>query len=283
MNRRIIITCFILLFVAQIQAQTEEIFNIPRFRLGVEAGIDGLFGEKNKLPMVRENHSSSYYYDGDEEYHCGFILPAQNAKLFYLGLKPEYVISKRFTVSTGVRFSFNKTVYDSDRDYFLWKVSESADGNNANYLKIKEITQSSYCLGIPLEIRFFLREKDYPVRQYLIFGAAFNFLVASNEKVSFQNSAMNKYTSDVLNQIDRSIGAYKSFYAGVGFKIGKTNHPFGNIEIHAPVITFVGDRPNSLIRTDRGTLYGMGFQTTLQIPLFKKYQLTYTVIDDDDD
>ena len=278
MNRRIIITCFILLFVAQIQAQTEEVFNISRFSMGVEAGMDALFGGKNKLPMIRENHSSSYYYDGDEEYHCGFILPSQTINSLYLGLKPEYVISKRFTVSTGIRFSFNKIVYDSDRDYFLWKISESTDENYTNYLKIRDITQKNYYIGIPMEIKFYPREIDAPARQYCKLGVALNFLATSTEDVSFQNPAMNNYTADVLNKIDRISGFHGCVYVGVGFKIGNTNYPFGNIEFHFPVGVFSKNGSNSLVNDE---IAGLGFQAALQIPLFKKHQLTYTVIDDD--
>ena len=277
MNRGIIITCFILLFVAQAQAQTEEIFNIPRFRLGVEAGIDGVFGEKNKPPMIRENHSS--YYDGDNDYYCGFIFSTQIINSLYLGLKPEYVISKRFTVSAGVRFSFNSVKYDSDRDYFLWKVNESSDGTNTNYLKIEEITQKSYYVGIPIEIKFFPREIDYPVRHYFIIGTTLNFLATSTEEVSFKNPAMKKYESSVSNQISPS-GFYQYLYGGFGLKMGNTKYPFVNIEFHFPVLVFADDKPNSLVNMNN--VFGFGGQMSLQIPLFKKHQLTYTVIDDND-
>jgi hypothetical protein len=65
-------------------------------------------------------------------------------------------------------------------------------------------------------------------------------------------------------------------HAGVGLKFGKMNYPFGNIELHFPVITFGENRVNSF-----ATFQGIGFRilTTLQIPIAKKYKLEYTVID----
>jgi len=276
MSKNLIITCFFLLFVVHAQAQNEKTITTPRFRLGVEFGADALFGEKNKLPMIRENQSS-YYYDYDYDYYGGFILDEREIDFFYVGLKPEYLIHKKLSISVGARFSFNKTVYDSDRDYFLWKVSESEDGMTTNYLKIKDISQKNYYIGIPIEVRFFPNERDYPVRQYFILGTSLNFLATSTEDVSFKNSAMNKYTPDVLNQIGRANSFTQCIYVGAGLKIGRTNHPFGTVEFHFPVFMMANDKPNALVKTDGAV--GFGLQTSLQIPLFKKHQLTYIIND----
>jgi hypothetical protein len=277
MTRGIIISCFVLLFVVHAQAQNEETVITPRLRLGVEAGVNTVFGEANKLPMIRENHSS--YYDGyDDDYYCGFIIPeGKQVNFFYLGLKPEYLVHKRVIVAVGVRFSFNKTVYDSDKDYFLWKISESEDGTNTNYLKIKDITQKNYYVGVPIEIKVFPRELDYFVRHYFIFGMALNFLATSTDEVSFKNPAMQKYASEITNQIGLPNSSSLCMYAGFGLKIGRTNHPFGNIQFHFPVLMFADDKPNSLVKTNNAL--GFGIQTSLQIPLLKKHQLVYVVND----
>jgi hypothetical protein len=277
MKKNLIITCFVLLFAAQMQAQTEELITTPRFRLGIELGADALFGEANKLPQIRENRSYYHYYD-DYDYYCGFIYDENETDFFYIGVKPEYLIHRRVAVAMGIRFSFNQIVYDSDKEYFLWKLRESGDGLNTSYLRIKDITQRNYYVGIPMEIKIFPREMDYFVRHYFILGAVFNFLVASTNDVSFKNPAMNKYTSEVSNQIDGLSTFHGNLYGGFGLKIGRTNHPFGNIEFHFPVVMLASDKPNSLLKTDGA--FGFGFQTSLQIPLFKNHQLTYTVIND---
>jgi hypothetical protein len=241
----------------------------------VEAGVSTIFGEANKLPMIREN-KSSYYYDGyDYDYYGGFIYDEKDVNFFYLGLKPEYLIHRRVAVALGVRFSFNKIVYDSDRDYFLWKVNE--DENETSYLRIKDISQKNYYLGIPIEIKIFPRELDYFVRHYFAFGTVLNFLATSTEDVSFKNPAMKKHTPDVLNQIEKANAFHGCVYAGFGLKIGRTNHPFGNIEFQLPVLMFANDKPNSLVKTEGA--FGLGIRATLQIPIFKKYQLEYVVND----
>jgi hypothetical protein len=272
MNRLIFITCFIFLFVAQTQAQTEEIISTPRFRLGIEAGVDGLIGRSNKLPMIRENKSS--YYNYEDDYYGGFIYDEQTFRSFYFGIKPEYLIHRRFAVAAGVRFSFNKIVYDSDKDYFLWKINESADGTT-NYVRIKDITQKNYYVGIPMEIRFFPREIDYPVRHYFLLGTSLNFLVNSNNDVSFKNSHMNKYDAEVSDQIDE-LAFHGFLYGGFGLKIGNTNQPFGNIEFHFPVLMLTNDKQNVLVNANDA--FGFGVQLSFQIPLCKKHQLNYTVI-----
>ena len=278
MKRNIIISCIIFLFVVHIQAQTEEIFAIPRLRLGVELGLNNLFVKANKLPMIRENHSYYHYYD-DYDYYGGFIPDGKNFTSCYLGVKPEYLVHKRVAVAAGVRFSFNKVVYDSDRDYFLWKLSESADGTQTNYVKIRNITQRNYYVSIPMEVKFFPREIDYPVRHYFVFGTAFNFRVTSNEEVSFKNSAMEKHESEVSDQIKGSSNFYGNLYLGFGIKIGKSTHPCGNIEFHAPLCVFyANDKPNSLVKM-RDAI-GSGLQLTFQLPLCKQHQLSYTVIND---
>jgi hypothetical protein len=273
MKKTFFILNFILLFAAQIWAQ-EKILKMPRLRLGFEVGAGAFFGETEKPSMIRENRS--YYYDYDYDFHCGFILPDQEFDFFYIGLKPEYSINKRFVVAAGLRLSYSKGALDSDRDYFLWKISET--GTNTNYLKINSISQHNYYIGVPLELKLFPREIDYFVRQYFILGTTLNFLAASTNSISFRNTKMEKYESEISAQLGKPDYFHGQLYLGVGLKIGKTNHPFGNIEFHLPVFIYGGDKLNSF--TKAGDAFGFGIKTILQIPIFHKHQLTYTIIDD---
>ncbi|MCL2131252.1 MAG: hypothetical protein FWH36_02165 [Lentimicrobiaceae bacterium] len=268
MKKRVFL-CFMVLLVAKAQAQEEQTTMFPRLRLGIEAGLNLLFeGEINKPPQIRE--SQSYYLDEDYDFHCGFILPYQDFSVFYFGIKPEYSLNKRFTVSAGLRFSFYKAVLGSDRNYFLWRISE--DDINTNYVKIKNITQKNYYVGVPLEIKFFPSGNDYPVRQYFILGTALNFLAASNSEAAFQNPAMEKYASEVLQQIKKPNIFYGLFYMGAGLKIGRMSNPFGVIEAHFPVTTYGNDKSDAFIKTAG---VGFGLRATLFIPILKEHQLTY--------
>ena len=90
---------------------------------------------------------------------------------------------------------------------------------------------------------------------------------------------MAKYEAEVSNQIDASSDFYGNLYFGFGIKIGKSTHPCGNIEFHAPLCVFyANDKPNSLVKMRDA--FGVGIQLSFQIPLCKQHQLSYTVIND---
>ena len=239
----------------------------------MEAGVIFLSGQFNRPDLIRENHY--YYNDQDYHYGCGFVIDNKTFFSYSFGLKAEYSLNKRIAIASGVRYNFFKAVLNSDRDYFLWKVSETE--TSANYITIKNISQKNYYIGIPLELKLFPREKDYFVRQYFIFGTLFNFLVVSNSEVAFQNQKMEKYSSEVMKNIGNPNRFQTVVYAGVGLKIGKLKYPVGNIEFHFPVLTFGKNNPNSFTKT-AGSV-GFGIRTTFQIPVIKKHQIIYTVED----
>jgi hypothetical protein len=266
---KLILTGMFLSAPLLISAQ-EEVISIPRFRLGIEAGImSAPYASTNKPANIRENRSYSSSYDYD--YYCGFLPEGQDFTLYYFGLKLEYALTKRFAVAAGLRFSFNPSSLDSDRDYFLWKTSE--DGVNTNYVKITDVSQKNMFVGIPLEVKFFPREIDYFVRHYFILGTTLNFLVSSKNEISYGNNKMEKYDALISEQIVKPNIFHGYLYAGFGLKIGHSSRPLGNIEMHFPVYMFDNKRLSSFARAKK--TFGIGIQTTLQIPLFKKYKLKY--------
>jgi hypothetical protein len=199
---------------------------------------------------------------------------SQQVTAFSFGIKPEYLIQKRLALATGIRFVYCKSYLYSDRDFFLWKISETE--TSTNLVKIRNISQRNLYLELPFEVRLFPREKDYIVRHYFVFGTAFTFLVSSSGNVEFQNPNMQKYTSKVLEYIGPPNFFQGTIYAGFGLKFGRMRYPFGNIEIHFPALTFCKAKQNSF--TDISVV-GIRFFTTLNIPVNRKQQLTYTVID----
>ena len=269
--KKLWIYIFCALLVTSIKAQEETTLTMPRLRLGVEAGVNYLSGQINKPEMIRE--SRSYYFAPDYDYHCGFVNEYPEFFSYGFGLKLEYVLHKRIAISSGLRFSFYKAALNSDRDFFLWKVSETE--TSANYVKISSISQTNYYLGIPLEARFFVTEKDFFARVYFIVGNSFNFLVASYNKVAFHNPEMEKYSSNVLGQIGDPNLFYGSFYGGIGLKLGKANYPFGSIELFFPAINYTRNNVHSFVNID--AVPSFGFRTTLNIPVFRKHQLIYTI------
>ena len=261
MKASIIFSCLVLLFVSQIQAQEEKSVTISPFRLGIETGANVFFGDASRPEMIRE---SGYYYHPDD-YYDGYIYDNQDTEFFYFGFKPEYTLSKyqRFAISSGIRFSYAQTTLTSDREYFLWKISET--GANTNYVRINRITQKNYHIGIPFEVRFFMRKKDSFVRQYFVWGTVLNILLSSSNDVSFKNAEMKKYASNVNENIKKPDFFHWNVYAGVGMKVGKTKYPFGYLEFLLPVTMLGKDHANSLMRTNGA--FGFGMQMNLLIPL----------------
>jgi hypothetical protein len=265
MKKNFIILCFIALFFYQVQAQEDKTVTVPRFHLGIESGASVLFGDINNHERIRSYHDYGFLFNFFPRIENDF-------SFYYLGIKPEYVLHKRIAIAAGVRFSLNTLTLGSDRKYFLWKVHE--EGTNTDYLTIQKISQKKYYIGIPLEVKFFPRVKDYIVRHYFIFGAVLNFLVASDSDVLFQNTAMEKYASDVLGQIGNP-NFHGQLFGGIGLKIGKTDRPFGNIELRFPIYMLTKEQSNSLIKENGA--FGFGLQATFQIPIFSKHQLVYKV------
>jgi len=271
-----ITTIFYFLFFVfcflQLNAQEQIIINYPRFRIGLEVGVDAFFGKINKPEMIRENQS--YYYDEDIFFFSGFVDNYKTHNFLYLGIKPEYTLSKRFAVSVGVRFVYNKLKLNADQDCFLWKISETE--TKTDYVRIKNITQNNYYIGIPLQIKFFPNEKDYFVRHYFVFGTALNFLIASPISVTFKDKKMDVYASQVLNQIGKPSIFQGYLYGGIGLKIGNSKYPFGVIEFH---LNYMYGKNNEKALANNKNKFGLGVQTTLQIPTARKHQFTYPIND----
>lgn len=276
MKKYVIILCLILLSISTIQAQEEKeiTLSMPRFRLGIEAGMDVLSGKINKPEQIRE--SQSYYSDGDNDYYGGFVSLNRDFAVPYLGLKMEYALHKRISVSAGLRFSFYKMTMKADRDYFLWRVYETQ--TSANYVKINHIGQQNYYAGVPLEIRFFPNEKDYFARVYILVGTSLNFLAASKNNVEFRTTAMEKYASEIMSHIEKPSIFQGNFYGGVGLKLGKMDKPFVNIEAHFPTLSYGIDNPKSFTNLTSNPMGG-GIRVILYMPFLKEQQLIYKVTD----
>ena len=86
-----------------------------------------------------------------------------------------------------------------------------------------------------------------------------------------------KYSSEVSGEIGKPSIFHGILYAGAGLKLGKTNNPFGNIEVHLPVLMYGNNNSKSFAKIENEV--GLGLRFTMYIPIFAKHQLTYTVTD----
>jgi hypothetical protein len=263
MNKSLVLLVAIVTFNQSLSAQETT---IPKLRLGIETGADVFFGKTDKPAMIRETRSSSYYYNNHDYYSS--VYDFQDVSFFHFGIKPEYTFSKRFTVAAGLRFSFSASTLESDRDYFFWKVNETE--TTTNYLRINEINQTNYYLGIPMEIRYFLHRKKY---FGFILGTSYNFLLASTDDVRFVNADMKKYASNVKENLEKPDFFQGCVYAGFGVNAGRAHHPHVSFEFYFPTIMYGRKgKTNSFTKTEGGVSAGFGMRVALQIPFFFKEQ-----------
>ena len=92
MKKYLFLPTLILLFVAHIQAQEEITYEIPRWHIGVELGINPLFGIISYQPNIRDTRRT--YLDKDGDYYGVYTHFGQAIQIpsFSIGIKPEYVI-----------------------------------------------------------------------------------------------------------------------------------------------------------------------------------------------
>jgi len=274
MKRTLLFLLFAIPILLPTQAQ-ELLFEVPKFRIGVEVGIQWFSAKTTKPTQIRENRSSYYYGHQDELFYCGFVRNENGLSQYFVGIKPEYSLTHWLTIASGLRFSIIGSQIKSDRDFFLWRISQ--DETHSNYIRISELNQKSYYFGIPLEIRLFPKHMDCFVRQYFVIGAMFNFYAFSNTRVDFINEDMQKYEKQIANDLKKPDIFSSNFYLGVGLKLGKMNRPFGNIEFQFPIFYLVGQNKKTLQLTSflerKGGGIGCGFNFSLKIPIPTKQKL----------
>ncbi|MDR0812007.1 MAG: hypothetical protein LBN23_07040 [Paludibacter sp.] len=259
-------------FCAFASAQELQIYEYQRLRIGVEAGLENLFGSNVKPAAIRESQSFYYgdYYHGDYYYGCGYMNETPSFTRFYFGVKPEYSLNYNFAVAAGLRFAWGKSSLISNRDYFLWKVQDTE--TMSNYIRINDINQTVYNIGIPLEFKVYPGKSDVFWRMYFKAGAVFNFAFAQDVAVDFTNAEMKKYLPEIKKQFESPDFFNGHFILAIGFKIGRQKHPFGAIELQMPIQFTNKPRLNSLFKMEDRV--GVGVQTTLFFPVGKQ-KLSY--------
>ena len=257
----------VLLQVSALFAQDQPTSERHNLKLAFEFGTNEILGKLVTPERMRENKSSGYFIDG-EFHEYGFFEKNNNTmETMYFGVKPEFFIFKnRIGIASGLRFSTVSSKLASHGDKFLWKVKEN--GLNTDYIQIDDIHQKSKMLSIPLEVRYFINNRELPFQTYFKIGASLNYQINVENQINITNKSMEKYSKLVNNQLSESNNLLSSFFYGAfGFKIGKYTEgrwmPWGNIELHFPYFLLT---KKPLAFTGNGYL-GAGFQLSFQIPI----------------
>ena len=233
--------------------------------VGIEAGMTVMGSEMSNMDYVRGNISD--YYDG----YSTNSLTSLTYRSF-VGIKYEiYSLNDRFGLLGGLRFSrMNSSIGKSDywtsgTNYFYWLYRQ--EGINTEYLKVKEINQTSDYIGIPLELRFFPAKRPHLFRLYFKLGAEINYLIQTQKDLIFYNHTMDPYKQDLLEKVGQPKTFYSSLYGGGGIRFGKDMKPSVSIEMCMPYL-FLTSESAGLVNP----IVGGGFQVNIQIPIKSKVQ-----------
>ena len=257
---------FLSFFPIIVFAQEVRIHEYQKFRIGFEAGYGSLSGNTVTPDAVRQNQSYYYEeYDYNDYYYSGYIYDYHRTSHYYFGVKPEFSIFSIFSVAAGIRFVGSNSKLNSDKDYFLWKVSEN--GLMTNYVRVKDIEEKGFYIGIPVEMTFYTNKKDIMVRHYVKGGVSINLSLSTKTTVNFENSTMKKHTNKVMSDIEKKKPFTPIGFVGSGIKIGRMNNPFGSVEFRIPFSTGFSSFVDFA--------FGAEIQAAFYIPMGEK-KLSYT-------
>lgn len=262
-NKRISIVSLLILLSTTVLSQEQEL-STSSWRIGIELGTHYISYDRiipDQVRAIAQGHSYRYSYSSS--YYSANRWGSGNIGVTYVSIKPEYLLTERLSLSSGIRFSFYNDMLTDNRNYFLWELP--GDANTANYLSVKNIEQFVYTLGLPVEFRFSPRRVDGIVRQYFVVGGLFNFATFTKTRVNMLNPSMNRYEEQVKEQLPRPTHFSNHFYAGIGLKIGKINRPFVNIEVQFPMFSF----SNSVVSSfaNNSNVGVIGISASFKVPI----------------
>jgi len=214
---RFMITLYCCLLAVWSHAQEES-----RIRLvGLEAGADILLVEVLRYDNIR---AEATWYSYEDKNVIGF------GSKFYGGLKAEFRSrNTKFGFSGGLRYTKLLTSMKKGNDYsypggtsdfFYFMVAQT--DNSLEYLKIKEINESSDYLGIPLSISY-APFGEHLFTVYFKAGLEFNYRLSTTTTVEFVNPEMKQHNDDVVDQLREpgNLNAVFNTATGVRIKAGQ--------------------------------------------------------------
>jgi hypothetical protein len=255
---RIFIFILPVLFSSLTKAEAQDKSKIHNFKLGLEVGFNSYWGGVVKPERAREDYSA--YKGYQDAWDIGSI---QSAMAYHVGLKSEYFFFKnRVGVATGIRVSRFSSDFESNNFYpVMWLLRQ--EGTRTDYVRIRSITQNSYYIGIPLEIRFFPNRRELPFQHYLKMGVAFSYRVHTEYKTKFYDEQMHFHAGTIEAQLGKPNVFNSYIYPTFGFKIGRSSSPWLNLEMYCSVL--ISQQTISFMKDGAG----VGFQLSVQLPLGK--------------
>ena len=231
-----------------------------RLSIGAEFGTNFANTKLTDQWSVRKGAINPYSF-GYDNYNTG----ASFHSAFY-GVKSEYALYKDiFSVSSGIRYrNFNSSYSRSPYFFLLHEVQV----NRTDYLRIKEITEKSHYLGVPVEVICapdfpILRNKTFSIAFYTKLGGEISARLHTSRNIDFQNEAMKQYEDELIKERCRDITpVYASLYYAFGLRFGNVNSVRFNIEGTPPAFVFT-NKVSSFMNVKS---FG-GLQLSLLVPI----------------
>lgn len=242
----IVLTCVVLSF--NVHGQTKAKY------IGIEAGVDGIICNDFEKDYIR-----GYEANVDGIYVIDKIKSRMHS--VYVGVKVEqYLLNDKLGFLAGIRFlQLNSAIEKSEKPNFFYVLTQQ-NGTTTEYLRVKEIDQASTYTGIPIELRYF----PFGAHKFSIFfklGAEFNFLFKTKTAVTFFDSALGIYSSEVLRKTGDPNSFYSNLYGGAGIRLGNSSKTRISIEARIPSI-LITSNASSLTNGN----FGGGLQLNVQVP-----------------
>ena len=247
-------------FLCQSLFAQETTSSQKRLSIGVEFGSNFANTELTGQWSVREGAVNPYYFEYDD-YNTGTSFNS-----LFFGVKSEYALYKDIlAVSSGIRYrDFNSSFDRSPYFFLLHKVQ----GDRTDYLRIKEITEKSHYLGIPIELTCapdfpLLRNKTWTIAFYTKLGGEVSARLHTSRGIDFHNEAMQQYEKELIKERCReTTPIYASLYYAFGLRFGKPNSVGFNIEGTPPAFVFTNKVSSFMDVKNLG-----GLQLSLLVPI----------------
>ncbi|MGI5975208.1 MAG: hypothetical protein ACOX7E_05635 [Paludibacter sp.] len=170
--------------------------DLKKLSLSFYGGTKVLSPSLNEDWPIRQDVSYGYYSD---EFNARVNL---NGDFAYLGISPEYLINKNWSVSSGLRFSkYLSSIIKDDYDrggFFFLRVNQ--ENERTDFARIKAIKENSSFIGIPWEVKYtplVLRYFDLHAKLTIELAYRLN----TRTDIEFKDEAMRAYQRDILREI----------------------------------------------------------------------------------
>ena len=211
--------------------------------------IDGTIANSN---LIRSDAPGPYSYNISQNTYSSIFN-------YSFGIKHEiFSNNNKFGFLAGIRLNILNSTIGNGSGYFY--VITKQTGLNTEYLKVREFSQNSFYLGIPLEIQF-LPFHTPKFKMYGKLGGEVNILVRNNNEVAFYDVTMNAFKNEVNFYFINPHTFYTVFYLGSGIRLGRLTKPGVSFEWFVPF--YISNSKTFGLINPNG---GGGFRINFQLP-----------------